>query len=75
MELQTVGVEHGFFCFMPVNLDCPMDGRENMLLYGLGSAVPYPWQEVWMSMLAGDLWIVSSYVIHRGGAVPRDALP
>ena len=28
-----------------------------------------------MSMLAGDLWILSSYVIHRGGAVPRDAPP
>ena len=26
-----------------------------------------------MSMVAGDLWILSSYVIHRGGAVPRDA--
>ena len=25
-----------------------------------------------MSMLAGDLWILSSYVIHRGGVVPRD---
>ena len=28
-----------------------------------------------MSMLAGDSWILSSYVIHRGGAVPRDAPP
>ena len=28
-----------------------------------------------MSMLAGDLWILSSYVIHRGRAVPRDAPP
>ena len=28
-----------------------------------------------MSMLAGDLWLLSSYVIHRGGAVPRDAPP
>ena len=26
-----------------------------------------------MSMLVGDLWILSNYVIHRGGAVPRDA--
>ena len=26
-----------------------------------------------MSMLCGDLLILSSYVIHRGGAVPRDA--
>ena len=73
LELQTVGVGHAFSCFMPVNLDCPMDGRENMLVYGPGSGVPYPWQEVSMSMLAGDLWILSSYVIHRGGAVPRDA--
>ena len=28
-----------------------------------------------MSMVAGDLWILSSYVIHRGGAIPRDAPP
>ena len=28
-----------------------------------------------MSMPAGDLWILSSYVIHRRGAVPRDAPP
>ena len=75
LELQTVGVEHAFSCFMPVNLDCPMDGRENMFVYGSGSGVPYPWQEVSMRMLAGDLWILSSYVIHRGGAVPRDAPP
>ena len=27
-----------------------------------------------MSMLAGDLWILSSYVTHRGGAVSRGAL-
>ena len=46
LELQTVGVEHAFSCFMPVNLDCPMDGRENMFVYGCGSGVPYPWQEV-----------------------------
>ena len=75
LELQTVGVEHAFSCFMPVNLDCPMAGRENMFVYGSGSSVPYPWQEVSMSMLAGDLWFLSSYVIHRGGAVPRDAPP
>ena len=75
LELQTVGVEHAFFCFMPVNLDCPMNGRENMFVYGSGSGVPYPWQEVSMSMLAGDLWILSSSVIHRGGAVPRDEPP
>ena len=41
-----------FPCFMPVNLDCPMDGRENMFLYGSSSGVPYPSQEVSMSMLA-----------------------
>ena len=75
LELQTVGVEHAFSCLMPVNLDCPMDGRENMFVYGSGFGVPYPWQEVLMSMLAGDLWILSSYVIHRGGALPRDAPP
>ena len=75
LELQTVGVEHAFSGFMLVNLDCPMDGCENMFVYGSGSGVPYPWQEVSMSMLAGDLWILSSYVIHRGGAVPRDAPP
>ena len=28
-----------------------------------------------MSVLAGDLWILSSYVIHRGGVVPTDAPP
>ena len=75
MELQTVGMEHAFSCFMPVNLDCPMDGRENVFAYGSGSGVPYPWQEVSMTELAGDLWILSGYVIHRGGAVPRDAPP
>ena len=75
LELQTVGVEHAFSCFMPVNLDCPMDGRENMFVYGSGSGVPYPWQEVSMSMLAGVLWILSTYVIHRGGPLPRDAPP
>ena len=26
-----------------------------------------------MRMLAGDLSIMSNYIIHRGGAVPRDA--
>ena len=30
LELQTVGVEHAFSCFMPVNLKCPTDGCENM---------------------------------------------
>ena len=72
LELQTIGVEHAFSCFIPVNLDCPMDGRENMFVYGSGSGVPYPWQEVSMSMLAGDLWTLSSYVIHRGRAVLRE---
>ena len=27
LELQTVGVRHAFSYFMPVTLDCPMDGR------------------------------------------------
>ena len=75
LELQTVGVEHAFSCFMPVNVECPMDGRENMFVYGSGCGIPYPWQGFSMSMLAGDWWILSSYVIHRGGAVPRDAPP
>ena len=43
LELQIVGVEHAFLCFMPVNLDCPMDSRKNMFVYGSGSSVPYPW--------------------------------
>ena len=75
LELQTVGLEHAFSCFMLVNLDCPMNGRENMFVYDSCSGVPYPWQEVLMSMLAGDPWILSSFVIHRGGAVPRDEPP
>ena len=73
LELHNVGVEHTFSCFMPMNLDCPMDRRKNIFVYGSSSGVPYLWQEVSMSMLAGDLWILSSYVIHRGGAVPREA--
>ena len=74
LELQNVGVEHAFFCFRPVNLDCPMDRRpREHVCVRSGSGVPYPWQEVSMSMLAGDLWILSSYVIHHVGAVPRDA--
>ena len=73
LELQNVGVEHAFSCFMPVNLDCPMDSREKTFVYGFGSDVPYPWREASMSMLAGEMWIMSSYIIHRGGAVPRDA--
>ena len=60
---------------MFVNMDCPMDGRENMFVYGSGFCVPYPWQKVSISMLAGDLWILRSYVIHRGWAIPGDALP
>ena len=74
LELRTIGVEHAFSSFMPLNPDCPMDGRENTFVYGSGSGVPYPWQEVSMSMLAGG-WILSSYVLHRGGAVPRDVPP
>ena len=66
-------MEHPFSYFMLVNLDCPMEGRENMFVYISGSGVPYLWHDVSMSMLAGDFWILSSYVIHRGGAVPRDA--
>ena len=58
---------------MPVNLDCPKNGRENIFVYGCGSGVPYPWLEVSMSTVAGDLWILSSYGIHRGRDVPRDA--
>ena len=73
LRLHNAGVEHAFVCFMLVNLDCPMDGRENMFVYGCGYGVPYPWQEVSMSMVAGDLWIVISYVIHHGGVVPREA--
>ena len=73
LELQNVRVEHLFSCLMPVNLDCSMEGRENMFVYGFGSGVPFPWQEVSISMLAGDLWTLKSYVIHRGRAVPREA--
>ena len=73
LELQSVGVEHAFSCFMPGNLDCPVDSRENMFVYGPGTCVPYPWQEISMGILPGDLWILSSYVIHRGGAVLREA--
>ena len=54
-----------FPCFMPVNLDCPVHGSENMFVYGLGSGVPYPWQEILMGMLAGDVWILSNYVIYQ----------
>ena len=73
LELQNVGVEHGFSSLMPVNLDCSVEGRENMFVYRCGSGVPLPWQEVSISMLAGDLWTLRSYLIHRGGAVPRGA--
>ena len=48
-------MERAFSCFRSANLDCPMDGRDNMFVYGSGSGVPYPWQEVSMSMPAGDL--------------------
>ena len=42
LELQTVGLEHAFSCLMPVNLRCPVDGRENMFVCGFGPGVPYP---------------------------------
>ena len=60
-------------CSLLVNPDCPMDGRENMFVCASGSSFPYPCQECSVSMLAGDLWILSSYVIHHGGATPREA--
>ena len=68
LELLNVGVERAFSRFMYVNLNCPMVGCENMFVYGSGSGVAYLWQEVSRSMLPGNLWILSSYVIHRGGA-------
>ena len=40
LELQNVRVEHAFSCFMPVNLDSPMDGCENTFVYGSGFGVP-----------------------------------
>ena len=43
LELQTVGVEHAFSCFMRVNVDCPMDERENMFVYGSGCGIPFRW--------------------------------
>ena len=55
LDLRSVGVEHAFSCFMPVSPDPPMDCLENMFVYGYGSGVTYLWQEVSMSMLAGDL--------------------
>ena len=66
-------VEHALSYLMLVNLDCPMDGRENMSVYGSGCGVPYPWEEVSTSMLVGEFWILRCYVIHRGGAVRRGA--
>ena len=65
-------MDHVFSCLMPVNLDCSVEGRENMFVYGCGSDVPFPWHEVPISMLAGDLWTMKSYVIHCGGAVLRE---
>ena len=73
LELQSVGLEHTFSYFMPVNLGCSMEGRENMFVYGSGCSVPYAWQEISMSMLAGNLRILSGYIIQCGGAVPREA--
>ena len=40
MELQTVGVEHTFSCFTLVNPDSPMDGHENIFVYGNALAFP-----------------------------------
>ena len=74
LELQNLGVQHAFSCLKPVNLDGPMDGCENMFVYVSGSSVPYLWQKVSMSMVAGDPRILGSYVIHCGGAVQREAL-
>ena len=71
LELHSVGVEHALCCFMPKNQHCSMGGGEKMIAYGSGSGVPYPWQEVSMSMLIGDLWTLN--IIHCGGAVPREA--
>ena len=75
LQLQNVGLEHAFSCFMPPHPDWPMDGRENMFLYGSITGVAYPWQEVPMSMLAGNLWILRSNAIHRGGAITREVPP
>ena len=58
---------------MPVNLDYPVDGRENMFVFCCYIGVPYPWREMSMGVLAGDPGFLSSYFIHRGGAVPREA--
>ena len=41
MDLQCIVVEHTLSCFMPVNVDCPVDGGKNMFVYGSGSGVPY----------------------------------
>ena len=48
--LQTAGVEQAFSCFMLVKLDCRMDGRANMFVYGFGCGDPHPWQELSMSI-------------------------
>ena len=42
LKLPKVGVEHALACFMAGNVDCPMDARENMFVYGFGFGVPYP---------------------------------
>ena len=70
---RDVPLVHAFSCFMPVNLDCPVDSREDMFVFGSGARVPFPWQEVLMGMLAGNLWILTNYVIHRGGTLPKEA--
>ena len=73
LMLQNLRVEHAFSSFMRANLHCPMDGRENMFVYGTGSGVSWPWQEASMSMLVADLWILGSNLIQRGRVVLRDA--
>ena len=72
LELQIVGVEHLFPCFMPVNLDCPLEGGKHMFVYGSGIGVPYVWRDIAIGMLVGDLWVLSNDDIHRGGALPRE---
>ena len=58
---KSLGLEHVFSCFMPINLDYPVSACESMFMFGSCCTVPYPWREVLMGMLAGDLWILSSF--------------
>ena len=55
--------------FMPVNLDCPMDGRENMFVYGSGSGVPYP--SLWGCPERCAGWINSCHHLCRHCDTPR----